>query len=55
MVRNSLKFVRLKDQQKAIAAGLKEISSVLSEDMALDELETFAKDRNLKCPMFSRS
>jgi transposase-like protein len=54
MVRNSLKFVPFKER-KAIAADLKKIYSAPSEELAVDELETFSKRWDSRYPMISRS
>lgn len=54
MVRNSLKFVPFKDR-KAIAADLRKIYSAPSEEMAVDELESFSKRWDSRYPMISRS
>jgi len=54
MVRNSLKFVPFKDR-KAIAADLKKIYSSPSEEVAVDELETFSAKWDARYPMISRS
>ena len=54
MVRNSLKFVPFKDR-KAIANDLKKIYSAPSEEVAVDELETFSAKWDARYPMISRS
>ena len=54
MVRNSLAFVPWKDR-KEVAADLKIIYSADTEELALDNLDEFAKKWDSKYPAISTS
>ena len=52
IVRNSTKYVSYKDL-KQVTADLKRIYTVATEELALQELQEFAEQWDLKYPVFS--